>query len=162
LNDNNKAYEVFRQAAERFPGVSELQFYFAGTARGRGEYDLAIAALKKSLSLKPDNVDALSLLGVILLDRNEIAEAENLLRRAIALNENYFNPFNDLGRLLVKTHRYEEAIPILQRATSLSPDNAEVHYQLLLSYSRLKRKADADREYAIHKRLTEKNQTTKP
>jgi protein O-GlcNAc transferase len=162
LNDNNKAYDVFRRAAEQFPEISEIQYFFASSARGKGEYDLAIAALNKSLALKPDNVDALSLLGAILLDRNKAVEAERLFRRAISLSENHFNSFNDLGRLLVKSRRYEEALPILQRAAALSANNPDVRYQLFLAYSRLNRKVEADRELAIYKQLNEKKEPAKP
>jgi hypothetical protein len=44
---------------------------------------------------------------------------------------------------------------MLERGTALSQSDPGVHYQLFIAYSRLKRKADADRELAIFKRLEE-------
>ena len=61
----------------------------------------------------------------------------------------------DLGRLLVRLKRYEEALPILERGATLSGDDPGVHYQLFITYSRLRRKEDADRELATFKRLEE-------
>lgn len=55
----------------------------------------------------------------------------------------------------MKTRRYEEAIPILQRAAQLKPNNAGVHYQLFMAYSRLKRKTEADRELSLFKQFEE-------
>jgi len=56
--------------------------------------------------------------------------------------------------LLVRNHRYAEALPHLERAATLNPRDPDVHYQLFFALSRLKRKADADREFATFQRLT--------
>jgi hypothetical protein len=37
------------------------------------------------------------------------------------------------------------------------PENPDVHYELFLAHSRLKQKADADRELGIFKQLSGKN-----
>ena len=109
----------------------------------------------EALSLK-ETADSNALLGSILADRNEVVEAEKYLRRAISLNPNHFNSQYDLGRLLVKQQKFVQALPILQKAALLMPNNADIHYQLFLTLSRLKRKAEADRELALFKQLSEK------
>jgi predicted Zn-dependent protease len=78
-----------------------------------------------------------------------------LLRRAVMLSNKHFYANYDLGRLLVKTRRYEEAIPILERGVAIKASNPAVHYQLFMAFSRLKRKAEADRELALFKQLGE-------
>ena len=57
--------------------------------------------------------------------------------------------------MLVRSRRYQESIVFLERAAALQPDDPDVHYQLFLALSRLKRQTDADRELATYKRLTE-------
>ena len=161
LNDIAKALEVFSKAAERFSNIPEIYFFLSVTARAAGDYDLALKSLRRTLALKPENPDALALSGAILADRGESAEAERLLLRAINLDKNHFNSHHDLGRLLVRNRRYEESLPILQRASSLKPENADVHYQLFLTLSRLKRPAEAEREFAVYKKLNDVNKNRK-
>lgn len=160
LGRNEKALEVFARGAERFPNIAEAHYFVAIAARGRGDYDLAEASLRKSLSLEPDNPDALAQLGFIAGERGRDIEAEQLLRRAIALShERHFVAHYDLGRLLVKLRRYDEAIPILERGANLNSRYPGIHYQLFLALSRLKRKAEADRELSLFKQLEEQNKS---
>jgi tetratricopeptide (TPR) repeat protein len=151
----NQALPYFKEAAELFPKIAEIKYFLAVTLRGLGNYDLAITEIKKSLAIK-ETADANALLGAILADRNEFTEAEKSLRKAVSLNPNHFNSHHDLGRILVKQQKPAEALPILQKAASLMPKNADVHYQLFLTYSRLKRKAEADKELEIFKQLSQK------
>ena len=60
-----------------------------------------------------------------------------------------------LGRLLVKLKKYKEALPVLLRGAELNQKDPGVHYQLFLAYSRLGKKADADHELSVFKRLDE-------
>lgn len=162
LGNFNQGLNIFQRAAERFPGIAEIHYFTAIAARGTGNYDLVLAELQKALALQPNSADVLALSGAISLDRGNIAEAEKLLRRALAVNQRHFNANHDLGRLLVKTKRYVESLPFLQRAAELKSDNPDVHYQIFLALSRLKRKTDADRELGIYKELREREKMQKP
>jgi tetratricopeptide (TPR) repeat protein len=156
LGQNEAALEVFRRGAEKFPETAEAHYFVAIAARGRGDYDLAETSLRKSLSLQPDNPDALAQLGFVAGERGRFAEAEQLLRRALLLSgDKHFVAHYDLGRLLVKQRRYDEAIPILERGAMLNARYPGIHYQLFLALSRLKRKEEADRELALFKQLEE-------
>ena len=159
LGQFEQALGVFQRAGQRFPEDADMHYFIALAARGMADYELAQAALRKSLLLKPNHVDALALLGAIFSDRGNAAAAERLLRRAIAISDKHFNANRDLGLLLVRTHRYGEALPILQHAAALRGNDPDVHYQLFLALSRLKRKEEADREFAIYKRLSEEQKS---
>ena len=161
LGNFNQAMKIFQSAAERFPAIAEIHYFTAIAARGVGNYDLALAELQTSLALQPNSADSLALSGAINLDRANLTEAEKLLRRALTFNQQHFNAQYDLGRLLVKTNRYAEALPLLQRAAEINPNSVEVHYQLYLALSRLKRKTDADHELEIYKQLREKEKVQK-
>ena len=158
--DNAKALATFERGAHRFPNVAEAHYFVALAARGRADYELAEAELRKTLAIEPDNADALAQLGFILGEHADYAEAEQLLQRALALSNNrHFVAIYDMGRLLVKTQRYEDAIPILLRGVALNTKFPGIHYQLFLAYSRLKRKAEASQELEIFKRLDEERKT---
>jgi tetratricopeptide (TPR) repeat protein len=153
LHDFNRAFEIFKSAAARFPDVPEIHYFLSVAARTRGESNLALTALQKALAINPNYADALALSGAILLDSGDVFEAEKLFRKAILANSNNYNANYNLGLLLTKQRKFDEALPVLQLASKLLPENAEVHYQLFLTYSRLNRKADANQELEIFKRL---------
>jgi tetratricopeptide (TPR) repeat protein len=150
-----KAFQYFKEAAALFPNDAEIKYFFAIAARSSGEYDLAFSEAKKALILK-ETADTNALLGSMLVDRNDYPEAEKYLRKAVSLNPNHFNSQHDLGRILVKQQKFAEALPILQRAASLMPNVADVHYQLFLTYTRLRRKAEADKEFELFKQFSNK------
>ena len=53
--------------------------------------------------------------------------------------------------------KYSEAIPPLETAVKLEPQNPTAHYSLAVAYRRGGRQTDADREFAIHRKMTEQN-----
>ncbi len=153
----DRALEIFQRAVQGFPGSAEAQYFVGIAARGLGNLDVAEAALRKSLGLREDNVDALAQLGFVLGDRGRDAEGEKFLRRAVARDPRHFFANYDLGRLLVRTRRYDEAIAALVIASQIRARDPGVHYQLFLVYTRLKRKDDADRELVIFKQYDAEN-----
>jgi tetratricopeptide (TPR) repeat protein len=155
LGQTDQAFEIFRRGVQRFPRLPEAHYFAGVAARARADYEMAETELRRSLGLEPDNVNGLAQLGFVLLERDRMAEAETALRRAIAINDKHFYANYDLGRLLVKSHHYDQALPILEHAAMIKPNNPSVHYQLFLALSRLKRKAEADRELATFKKLDE-------
>ncbi|MCA1636241.1 MAG: tetratricopeptide repeat protein [Acidobacteria bacterium] len=60
-----------------------------------------------------------------------------------------------LGRALIRAGRAADAVGHLKRAAELAPQNPEPHYQLAVAYRRLGKKAEAERESAIVRRLHE-------
>ena len=98
---------------------------------------------------------SLAVAAVVAAERGQHEEAERLLRRALALDAKNYPAAYDLGRLFVRLKRYAEALPLLESTARFSGQDPGVHYQLFLAYSRLGRKADADRELETFKRLEE-------
>ena len=147
------ALEIFRRGLKRFPQLPEAHYFVGIAARAKADYDLAEAELRKSLTLRPNNVDTLAQLGFIVGERDRMLEAEKLLRHAIGINDKHFYANYDLGRILVKMKRYEEALVVLKHAATLKARNPSVHYQMFIALSRLKQKDEAERELAIFKEL---------
>ena len=52
--------------------------------------------------------------------------------------------------------RFAEAVPPLETAVKLEPRNPAAHYNLAMAYNRAGRKEDADKEFAVHRQMTEK------
>jgi Flp pilus assembly protein TadD len=53
--------------------------------------------------------------------------------------------------------RYKEAIPPLEMAVRLQQGNPGAHYNLAVALSRTGKKEEAEKEFAIHRQLTQKS-----
>jgi tetratricopeptide (TPR) repeat protein len=153
LSRFDRALDVFNEAAARFPESAEAHYFVGVAARGRGDYEAAEAALRRSLRLKPGSADALAQLGFVVGERGRDAEAERVLREAIGREARHFYANYDLGRLLVRGRRYGEALKVLGAAARIRESDPGVRYQMFLALSRLGRKEEAERELALFRKL---------
>jgi Flp pilus assembly protein TadD len=60
---------------------------------------------------------------------------------------------------LISTKQFSEAVSPLETAAKLEPRNPAAHYNLGMAYNRSGRKQDAEREFAIHRQMTQKDDT---
>jgi tetratricopeptide (TPR) repeat protein len=95
-----------------------------------GDAEGAIAVCREALAEDPDDINFTALIGAILLKARRLDEAEQQLRRAIALAPSFAKPHEDLGLLLLQQRRNEEAEVVLRRAVTLDPDLEQAHFQL--------------------------------
>jgi Flp pilus assembly protein TadD len=72
------------------------------------------------------------------------------------LDAGFGDAFLGLGQSLIATKRFADAIPPLEAAVKLEPANPATHYNLATAYSRTGKKAEADKEFAIHRQMTQK------
>lgn len=73
--------------------------------------------MKRSLELDPNNCDVLTKLGEVLMrEQNALDEAEDYLKRAIAIDENLPDALVALGRVYEKKNDIENAIDCYERA----------------------------------------------
>jgi tetratricopeptide (TPR) repeat protein len=93
-------------------------------------------------------------LGILLRRRGDLAEAESMLREAVALDARVAAAHYQLGTLLEQTGRVDDAIDELRRASSSDAGYAEPHYALARIYRRQGRVADADAALATFQRLS--------
>lgn len=102
----------------------------AQVAHRKGHLDVAERIYRAVLALRPDAVDALHFLGVLMHQRGLSADAVALIRRAIALAPAAPGPWNNLGNVLLESARIEEAIEAYRACLALRPDFAEAHNNL--------------------------------
>jgi len=95
-----------------------------------GDAEGAIAVCREALAEDPDDINFTALMGAVLLKARRLDEAEEQLRRAIALAPSFAKPHEDLGLLLLQQRRSEEAEAVLRRAVTLDPDLEQAHFQL--------------------------------
>jgi tetratricopeptide (TPR) repeat protein len=123
----------FRQAVKLLSGVggehelAENLRYLGAAQYEDGNYRAAADSFRKALALRGQEPALLGWLGNSLDQLAEWGEAETLLRRALAIDENKFGPehpdvardLNNLAILLQATSRLGEAEPLLRRALTI-------------------------------------------
>jgi tetratricopeptide (TPR) repeat protein len=143
------AFQALAQAFPEEPWVHYAQGVFllrSGNAGG-------LAALRRELEVKPDNVMACLEIAFELILRGEYEEARPLAEKAVELAPQLFAAQNALGRVLVELGEVDEGIPHLEEAVRLAPESPEMHFALGRAYARAGRTEDAERARATFAEL---------
>ena len=99
---------------------------------------------REYLEQNPGSVDHLRLLGNALGKQSRYAEAEQVIRQAIALKPEFPHLHEDLGSVLALQRRFEEAVPCFERAIRLEPGLPLAHKKLGEALAALGRGREAD------------------
>jgi tetratricopeptide (TPR) repeat protein len=110
---------------------------------------------QKELQIDPQNAGAEYILGEMARQESQWDEAIAHFSRAAKLDTTFGDAFMSLGFSLVAAKRYEEAIPPLEVAVRMQQDNPSAHYNLAVALSRTGKKEEAEKEFAIQRRLTQ-------
>jgi Flp pilus assembly protein TadD len=94
--------------------------------------DLAIWNYRKYLNSNPNDSAVNRRLGTILLKRNQVDEAANLLQKAYVLDSENIKNASVYSSLLIKVKKYGNACAILQKALKKNPND----YNLMIQYSK--------------------------
>jgi predicted O-linked N-acetylglucosamine transferase (SPINDLY family) len=140
-----EASELCEASMTILPDSGELHFYRSNLYLHAGEKVLAIDSCKRALALHPGLIGAQQSLSRILLDTEQLDEAEASYRREIELTPEHFGPYHNLGALLNRIGKYAEAAELFKRAISLNPNSAPSYWSLGGSYVGL----DEDSEECI-------------
>jgi tetratricopeptide (TPR) repeat protein len=111
------------------PNLSRLQRQ-AYHSFQQGELDRAERLCAGILQHRPEDFDALHLLGMLHFQRHRVVEALRFLARALKVNSNSADALSNLGLALHATGRYDEAISSYGHALDLAPDHPEILYNL--------------------------------
>ncbi|MDR3485735.1 MAG: tetratricopeptide repeat-containing glycosyltransferase family protein [Bradyrhizobium sp.] len=111
------------------PNLSRLQRQ-AYHSFQQGEFDRAEKLCAGILAYRPDDFDALHLLGMLHFERHRMVEALRFLARALKVNSNSADALSNFGLALHASGRYDEAISSYRCALDLAPDHPEILYNL--------------------------------
>ena len=93
----------------------------AFAAHARGDLPAAEQLCRAVLDTKADHLDALHLAGAIALQTGRVAEAVDLLSRAVAADPNVARAFINFGLALAGASRWADAVASYDRALALDP-----------------------------------------
>lgn len=116
----------------------------------------------QELKIDPQNAGAEGVLGELARQASQWPDAIDHFTRATKLDGGFAEAFLGLGSSLLAEKRYQDAVPPLETAVKLQPDNPAAHYNLATALSRVGRKEEAEREFAIHRKMQEANTPPPP
>lgn len=104
-----------------------------------GQYELALRAYLRAAGDRGLDVDVMSAIGSANLKLGRLGQAEQILRRAVALDETFVPAWNNLGVVLMEQDNYGEAERVFRMAFALdSGQSAEIRDNLRLALAKLK------------------------
>jgi tetratricopeptide (TPR) repeat protein len=118
-----------------------------------GKWAPAARLYQQVLAQKPDNADALHLLGVLHHQQGHHAEAAELIARAIAVNPNTATFHASLAAACIAVGQHERAAESCRKALSLQPEYAEAHNNLGQALMGLGQSAEAIEHFQAAVRL---------
>jgi Tfp pilus assembly protein PilF len=121
--------------------------------------DMAEQAKKEfeaELQIDPQNAGAEFILGELARREQQWGNAIKHFSRAAQLDAGFGDAFLGLGQSLISAQKYADAIAPLEKAVKLEPQNPAAHYMLATAYSRAGHKSEAEKEFAVHRRMVQK------
>jgi tetratricopeptide (TPR) repeat protein len=121
-------------AQYRIPAKARDEYRKAHETLEKGKTDETNKHLAKALELCPNYADALTLRGVLALNRKDPQAAMADLDKAIKADGNYALAYIVMGSALNMESKFDEAIHTLQRGESLAPNFWQVYFEMGKAY----------------------------
>ena len=101
-----------------------------------GDVHLAEINLKEILSKYPDNPDALSLLGIILIHQKNFKKGKDLIKLSLLINPSQPQAILNLGLAFYQENKFDEAIKFFDQAIQHQSNYLEAYYCKALSFQK--------------------------
>jgi tetratricopeptide (TPR) repeat protein len=155
------AAKEYQQILTQNPNLSGIHFRLGRLllSKPNPPADVGVQArseFEQELKLDPSNAEAEFILGELARQDQQWEDAVKHFSRASQIDAGFGDAFLGLGASLIATKKFAEAVPALEAAVKLQPTNPVAHYNLATAYSRTGKKAEADKEFAIHRQMTQK------
>lgn len=142
-----RALEMALKAAEINPNLPQVQWALGYVYLYRNEFDNAVAALDRAITLSPSYADGYAMLALIKNNLGQGEEAIRLLEKGMELNPYYsWDYLYNLGRAHYTLGNYQQAAELLEQALQRNPAPRAPRIFLIASYQRLGRQDDAEWE----------------
>jgi tetratricopeptide (TPR) repeat protein len=153
-----KEYKAILAQNPQLPGIHFLlgRLLLSKPDAGPTAGEEAKKEFQAELKIDPSNAGAEYVLGEMARQDSQWDDAIQHFSRATKLDAGFGDAFLGLGSALLSAKRFSDAIPPLQTAVKLEPRNPGAHYNLATALTRAGRREEADKEFAIHRQMTQK------
>ena len=136
LKDGSQAVKLMRGVVALKPDWRDARYELAVLFEKYGDMPASEREFRLLLSDRPDDASALNYLGYSLADRGlKLAEAEEMIRRAVALDANNGAYLDSLGWVHFKQGKSTEAVQELLTALAVASQDDEVWAHLGEAYA---------------------------
>jgi len=142
LDDGGKE---FRRAIELSPGYATAHHWYAWHLSLSGQYDEAIAEMKKAENLDPLSLIINADLAELLVLAHSTDESIEQSRKTIAMDPNFALAHNQLAQAYLQKGMNAEAVGELQKALELSPGSPTIMANLARAYVASGNRAEAEK-----------------
>jgi tetratricopeptide (TPR) repeat protein len=153
---------VLVRLVEKYPQVPEFHRSLGSVYYMEAQLDKSQKEFEGELAMDPPDPQALSMLGVILLDRGKPSDAIPYLEQGLMANPRISFLQRKMGQALSAANRPQDAIPHLKEALALDPQDATAHYLLWKIYSGLHQTEGAAKELEAFRKLDAEKQNWIP
>lgn len=129
MGQNQKKTQKKKKTVTRLPDIQK-EFSIAYDYHNQGKIEKAEVLYQTIIKKYPTHSDALHLLGVIALERNDYDKALNLIKRAIINYPKAASYYNNLGLACHKKGLHDEAVRAYRKALEVDPAYSEAHNNL--------------------------------
>jgi Tfp pilus assembly protein PilF len=140
--DIEKAASLLKQWLNDHPDDSRALWQYGDMTKRLKKYDEAEQALKKAISIDPDNNYAKADLIVVLYATNKSEEAEKYLAQAVKSGKMNRNAYASIGYSLYVLKMHEEGVKYFEKTMDLGPLSFD-YYNLACGYAILGEKDKA-------------------
>jgi TolB-like protein/DNA-binding winged helix-turn-helix (wHTH) protein/Flp pilus assembly protein TadD len=133
--DLDSGGKEFRRAIELNPGYATAHHWYAWHLALLGQYDQAIAEMKKAESVDPLSLIINADLAELLMLAHSYDEAIGQSRKTIEMDPNFAMAHNQLAQAYLQEHLYKEAVVELQKAVQLSGESPTCIANLARAYA---------------------------
>lgn len=123
LNKFEAALKDLSRAAELGDASAAAHYYHGRLLAEMWRNDEAREALVQAVALDPNHVQARTMLGVMSIERGDLARAISELRVALRAHGDHVPALAALARALVASGQVEEAQPLAARAVKINPNH---------------------------------------
>jgi len=120
-----QAISMLTKAVDLFPSHAQLRFFLGSMQDRVGDSDATIVQMKKVLEIEENHVQALNYLAYVYAEKSiELEAAEDMARRALALQPNDGYILDTVGWVMFKRGKLPIAVRYLEAAYKAKSDEA--------------------------------------
>ena len=134
LDKPEKAIAAFNKSIAADPDNATAHFILAMYFKVLEEYTNEITSLLRVIDLDPDNVQARFELAYAYGELNQTDEQIASFKEILEIRPGHVPTLHRMGNTIGRTGRYDEALDLLLQASALEPDNAEIHFDIGVTY----------------------------
>ena len=100
----------------------------AFAAHETGDFNIVERRARAAFQISPENYEAISLLGLVALHREDFSSARDWFSRAVAIQEGESEAHTNLGLAYVALGRHEDALHAFDRALAIDSESGAAHF----------------------------------